>query len=190
MTTKRGGLLEHKTRSGIIETDSTPTNIVVKIDPVASGDIAELAYVACKEVSLSDRLTRNDDCGIAVRATSSSATFGTVASELTASVVVPCPNCRIRVTVNVGVQSLSSVDGKMTMTLSENIDSVGASAKASSEVSWSRYDPDGGPVHIDYINTAPTVGGVHAYTIALSSVNGATTRLGDYHWMQVEVITP
>jgi hypothetical protein len=178
-----------QTLSGIIETDSTPTNIVVKIDPVASGDIAELAYVACKEISLSDRLGRNDGSGIAIRSTSTSAIVSTVQAALTASVVVPCPNCRVQITVQVGARSLTSTNGLLAMTLYEDIDGGGATDVAVS-THQSYNDDTRGPIHIDYVNSSPTVGGVHTYTIVLGAVNNAETELGDFHWMQVEVITP
>ena len=178
-----------QTLSGVVATDGTPAAIVVTIDPQGATDVVQIAHVSCKEVSVADRLSRNDGSGIVVRKTSDSTTPSTVASALAATVVVPCPNCKIRVTVNVGCDLLSDSNGNLTMTLSENINAGGASAVALSKSGW-RNDDGYGPVHIDYVNSAPTVGGVHAYTISLTIVNGTATESGDYHWMQVEVITP
>jgi hypothetical protein len=181
-----------QTLSGVVATDGTPAAIVVTIDPQGATDVVQISHVSCKEVSVADRLSRNDGSGIVVRKTSSSGSPGTIAGALAATVVAPCPNSKIRVTINVaGVAASGDNNSTLIMTLSETINGGSPSAVAVSKVGWFDYvTSNTASLHIDYVNSAPTVGGVHAYTIAIAVANNSTCIAGDYHWMQVEVITP
>lgn len=170
------------TLAGIVQADTTPTAIVVRVSP-GSGTTNfdfDVAWVAVQEITEEDQGLRGG--GIVLYAASTSGTEATVEAALDLSVIPPAPGYSIEIEAR--VNGAASGTDVVEIELNEN----------ASKVSENRFAGAGGNeegvVTTSYVNTAPTPGTVYNYTVQVILSGSAALVSGLSHTLTVRLVRP
>ena len=117
------------TLAGVIETDSTPTDIVLSLEAEAGIDVFDVAWASVREVGTTDKHQRDAASFVQTETSTYNGTDVTnLESDTTIEFVVPGDNYSIVIVGQVGIASVSSGDREAVVILRENNDVAGAGA--------------------------------------------------------------
>lgn len=162
--------------AGVVETDATPTAIVLRFVLTAAGDICEIDDVQFREIN-ADIVSRMGymavrDTSTGTGALSNADSAFPAGDQLTAAVTVPAPGYWIRVSA-VLRYTAGGTTGTFVGLLDETPASTGTATEVDTSASTQADNGELGFVTLSYLNSAPTPG--ETYTYSTSHICGAAS---------------
>lgn len=158
------------TLAGVIETDSTPTDIVLSIEAENGVDVWDVAWVSVREVGTDDKHQRDAPCLVqtATDNTNGSTTTTNLNSNTEIRVVVPGDNYSILVFGQVNFTTTNTVP-RADASIQADTDIVGGvsysdvqTARLENEVPGSGYESS---IHLHYAVESATAGNVYGFRL-------------------------
>jgi hypothetical protein len=188
------------TLAGVVQTDTTPASLVVRIGPGAgtTNYDFDVAWAGVWEVSQDD-LGKRDTGGITLYKSSTSTEdgtggFSTLEAALDATVVPPSHGYKIVVQLTVQCEVDRASDNHVLVELDQSVDGAGFAAVAAGSFRQESGSGTGtrGSVQVTYVNESPTPGSTYRYVpdITPSETNsrvGLSSR-GDTHSLLVQLV--
>lgn len=177
------------TLAGLIETDATPTDIVVSIEAENGVDVFDVAWVSVREVGTTDKNQRDAPFFIQT-ATSTSDVEATVTSDTTVEVQVPGDNYSILVWATATFVLVSGGPHvEIQMSIQENTDVAGVGAYADVQGGWALgAGSKRASTAPHYARTNLTAGNVYGYRLGFPSLGSSTISSAETHRVTVALV--